>query len=211
MTSAPAISTNAPALRDIAHELRQPLGTIEAIAYYLGLVLPRDDAKILEHLDRLQQLVEQSNWILQNGLNLTDMPSPTPVRLDLEEIISQAISSRSPAPWLEWELTGALPLVYADPSLAQALIENLLMLFRQISSESSPATLQTSTHARGALLEIHAPVAGYKSAAALGPGAAMSLESARRMAEAQGGSLDIEVDPAAGVALKLVLPGPVLP
>ena len=51
-------------LRSIAHELRQPLSTIESIAYYLSLVLPRDGGRVHEQLTQVQRLVEQSNWII---------------------------------------------------------------------------------------------------------------------------------------------------
>ena len=68
-------------LRFIAHELRQPLSTIESIAYYLGLILPRDNEKIQDQLTRLQELIEQSNWIITSGLQLADGCSiaPAPV------------------------------------------------------------------------------------------------------------------------------------
>ncbi len=59
-------------LETIAHELRQPLSAIESIAYYLSLVLPRDGGPAREQAARLQQLVEQSNWILTSALQLAD-------------------------------------------------------------------------------------------------------------------------------------------
>src|SRR5579862_7739646 len=105
------------ALQMIAHELRQPLGTIESIAYYLGLVLPRDDDRVRQQVVRLQQLVEQSNWILACGLQMADQTPLVPEPLDLEELITQTISTRTsrgdPQPRLE--LSGALPLVQLDP------------------------------------------------------------------------------------------------
>ena len=57
-------SLTAVALETIAHELRQPLSAIESIAYYLSLVLPRVGGPSRELAWRLQQLVEESNWIL---------------------------------------------------------------------------------------------------------------------------------------------------
>src|SRR6202046_2249912 len=111
------------ALRDIAHDLRQPLSTIEAIAYYLTLVLPRDDEKPHEQLDRLQHLVEQSNWILSNGLNLSEPLAPAPSGVDVEELITQTLASR-PGPCFRLELCGGLPQIEADQSMARSLIEN---------------------------------------------------------------------------------------
>lgn len=184
------------ALRDLAHELRQPLSTIEAIAYYLALVLPHDE-KTQEHLDRLQRLVEQSNWILSNSLHLADGAAPAPECIDLEEILTEAAVSHSA---LRFELAGDC-LIHADPSQARVLIENLLTLFRQIATETHPALVRTSRHARGVLLEIETGAPGFRSIA----GGVLSLNCARRIAEAHSGSLDVCVE-TGRVRLQVVLP-----
>ena len=44
-------------VRHIAHELRQPLSTIESIAFYLEMVLPRTEGKARRQLGKLQQEV----------------------------------------------------------------------------------------------------------------------------------------------------------
>lgn len=63
-------SLTAPAeiLGTVAHELRQPLSNIENIAYYLSMILPKDDAKIQAHLARIRELVQESNEILCNSM-----------------------------------------------------------------------------------------------------------------------------------------------
>jgi signal transduction histidine kinase len=187
------------ALRDLAHDLRQPLSTIEAIAYYLTLVLPADDEKTHEQLDRLQQLVEQSNWILSNGLQLADPLPPARDGVDIEALITQALAAR-PGPGIRLELCGALPQVQADPGMARALIENLMTLFRQIATEQHPATVRTS-YSSGVVIEISTDAAGLRSIA----GAALSLETARRMIEAHSGAFDVSSD-AGGARLQVVLP-----
>jgi signal transduction histidine kinase len=62
--------TTEEVLGTLAHELRQPLSTIEAIAYYLSMIVPPDDAKIQPQLARIRELVEQSNLILSDTLGL---------------------------------------------------------------------------------------------------------------------------------------------
>ena len=56
------------AIRDLAHDLRQPLSAIEAIAYYLEMTLPADQLDARQHLLRVQELVEQSSLILSRAL-----------------------------------------------------------------------------------------------------------------------------------------------
>ena len=200
------------ALQMIAHELRQPLGAIESIAYYLGLVLPPGDDRAREQVARLQQLVEQSNWILTCGLQMADQTPLAPEPLDLEQLIRQVVSARTsqgdPQPRLE--LSGDLPLMLLDPGRGRALIENLLALVHQVASESHPVWLRTAAADTGApggvLLEISTTAPGYRSEAGLGPGSALGLECARRIVDAHGGSLTVDVDPVSGIRLRAVLP-----
>jgi hypothetical protein len=56
-------------IRELAHSLRQPLGAIEAIAYYLEMTLPADLLEARGHLLRLQRLVEETNTILQEAVH----------------------------------------------------------------------------------------------------------------------------------------------
>lgn len=57
----PVVKT--PSMEDLVHELRQPLGVIESLAYYLELISP--DEKVSAHLQRIQDMVLQVNRILE--------------------------------------------------------------------------------------------------------------------------------------------------
>ena len=61
-------STSESPLYRLAHELRQPLSTIEAIAYYLEIMLPADQLEARRYLARVRRMVEESNCILINAL-----------------------------------------------------------------------------------------------------------------------------------------------
>ena len=65
-------------LGTLAHDLRQPLSNIETIAYYLGLILPPDDAKLQGQVTRIRELVEQTNLILSVALGLEPAPAARP-------------------------------------------------------------------------------------------------------------------------------------
>jgi two-component system, OmpR family, sensor histidine kinase KdpD len=192
-------------LRAVAHEIRQPLSTIESLAYYLGLVVPRQDDKVHEQLARLQQLVEQSNWILSSGLHLVDALEIAPELIDIEELITQSVVARgSGGISVALDLPGNLPPVRLDPNLARALFANLLILFRQVSKDTYPLSLRLSAASGGRVsLEFFTPAPGYRSEAMLGPGSTLSLDCARRIIEAHGGSLSIEIDPVRGIRLSL--------
>jgi signal transduction histidine kinase len=192
----------------MAHEIRQPLGAIESIAYYLSMVLPRDDGKHREQLTRIQQLVEQSNWILANSLGLTDPRTAAPETIDLEALITDVISARpvSLDPAVECDFAPGLTRVRLDPGFARALIENLLGLFRQIATSAHPAKICTRITQDGVELEVSTAAPGYRTVASLPPGSALSLDSARHIAILHGGSCACSVDPASGIRVRVVLP-----
>ncbi len=196
-------SLAAVALETIAHELRQPLSAIESIAYYLSLVLPRDGGPAREQAARLQQLVAQSNWILTSALQLADAAPLAPQLVDLEELVQEAVAEDST---IRLELAGGLPLVRLDPGRGRALLENLLLLFRQVASDLHPVGITTSRGDGGVVLAIATAAPGYRSEATLGPGCGLSIESARRVVEAHGGTFRIHVDAVSGVGVEVVLP-----
>ncbi len=63
-TSAPAWDAE---VRDFIHDLRQPLSSIEAIAYYLEMTLPAEQLQARQYMRQLQELVDEANTIMQQG------------------------------------------------------------------------------------------------------------------------------------------------
>lgn len=53
------------ALQEVSHELRQPLGVIESLAYYLELT--STDERTRGHLQRIQAMVLQANRVLERA------------------------------------------------------------------------------------------------------------------------------------------------
>jgi signal transduction histidine kinase len=55
------------AVRDFIHDLRQPLSSIEAIAYYLEMTLPAEQMQARQYMRKLQLLVDEANSILHHA------------------------------------------------------------------------------------------------------------------------------------------------
>lgn len=53
------------ALLDVVHELRQPLGVIETLAYYLEIT--STDENVRTHLKKIQAMVFEANRILEHA------------------------------------------------------------------------------------------------------------------------------------------------
>ena len=54
-------------VRELLHELRQPLSSIEAIAYYLEMTLPADQFRARQYMRRIQQLVDDASAALNSA------------------------------------------------------------------------------------------------------------------------------------------------
>jgi nitrogen-specific signal transduction histidine kinase len=61
-------------LRELVHELRQPLSSIEAIAYFLEMTLPAGQVQARLHMTHLQRLVEEANAILERRAGMVRKP-----------------------------------------------------------------------------------------------------------------------------------------
>ncbi|HEX5227972.1 MAG TPA: hypothetical protein VFW44_09690 [Bryobacteraceae bacterium] len=62
-----AIASPEERLRDLVHDLRQPLSSIEAIAYYLEMTLPAEQLEARHHMSQLQRLVADASEILSRA------------------------------------------------------------------------------------------------------------------------------------------------
>jgi len=66
---------------EIIHELRQPLGIIDSLAYYLELTAA--DEKMCGHLEQIRAMVSQANGILERASGTPrEMPIGNPFLSD---------------------------------------------------------------------------------------------------------------------------------
>jgi nitrogen-specific signal transduction histidine kinase len=62
-----SVSPSEELVRDLVHDLRQPLSSIEAIAYYLEMTLPPEQIQARLYMRRLQELVDQTSSVLKDA------------------------------------------------------------------------------------------------------------------------------------------------
>ena len=55
-------------VRDFIHDMRQPLSSIEAIAYYLEMTLPAGQFEARQYMSQLQRLVAEANTLLETSV-----------------------------------------------------------------------------------------------------------------------------------------------
>jgi hypothetical protein len=153
--------SNEDLLNEVAHELRQPLSTMEAIAYYLELALPQADPRVLEQVNRLRQLVAQSGWILNDALALARPVAARPQCVDLNEIISGFIldQAHGPNPHIGFQSQLEGDLAWIDFEQAREMVSAIGRLMESLACPGSIIHFHTSNQTPG-MLSLRATATG---------------------------------------------------
>ena len=80
-------------IRNLAHELRQPLSTLESIAFYLDRMSSHEVPKMRKQLRRLRQLVQQSDWALSNAILTAGVARLTLNTINLADLVADCAAS----------------------------------------------------------------------------------------------------------------------
>jgi signal transduction histidine kinase len=208
----------AAAVRQLAEEFRQPLGTIESIAHYLGMVLPRGQTSARRQLGRLQDEVRQMHWILAETLYFSQAAPLNLQRLDLTEAVSRDLAESSPAEGtgLSFDLEANLPPVWLDLAQVQHLLRGIVAFFRRVSVPGGLIVVRTCGAKDEVALEIASEMLEYSAediqplfepfGSHFPPGLALGLASARRIAEAHGGRVQAISAPPHSLTLSIAFP-----
>jgi PAS domain S-box-containing protein len=210
----------------VGHELRNPLAVINNAVYYLKLVQPDADENIRKYHSMIEHEVHNSEKIITDLLDFARVKSVERENLAVHELV-QRVLERFPVPEsikTVLEIPPGLPQVYADPRQMEQVLGNLVVNACQAMASTRPATL-----AEGGTLTISAShekelvaIAVKDTGAGILPenmhklfeplfttkpkGIGLGLAVSRKLAEANGGRIEVLSDPGKGSTFTLYLP-----
>jgi signal transduction histidine kinase len=129
----------------MAHELRNPLGVIKNVSYYIKMGLGKSDEKIKKHLNILDQELAASNKIITELLDFSSGKPPVLVKTDINFLIKDAIS-KADLPEnvsLQLKLNKKLPKLRADEDQLQRVIFNLIVNAKQAMPNGGKLTIKS--------------------------------------------------------------------
>jgi signal transduction histidine kinase len=202
-------------VRHLSHELRQPLSTIDSIAFYLTMVLG-EEPRAAPHLARLHDLVEQMNWVLSDAVHLLQAAPSNPQVVDLHELVSSTLADRAETPArFRTDFSSEAALVRADACQVGHLVRSVVMVLAQLACDKD-VVARTRVDGREVHLEFLVPTLDADQhdldrlfepfACGLISGAGMSLAGARRIAEANGGRIQARSESGRGTLFRSAFP-----
>ena len=125
-------------IRNLAHELRQPLSALESIAFYLDLMLTQEDPKTRKQLRRLRQLVQQSDWAVSNAIVTAGVTPLTLSAVNLADVVADCATNWAAEHSLQLGLVrpDQFRIQLLDEEQIRGLLRNVLSFIRRGSHAS---------------------------------------------------------------------------
>jgi signal transduction histidine kinase len=204
-------------MRQVAHQIRQPLSVIEAIAYFLDLVLSEAAEEGRSHVGKLRQQAHEIDRILSDTIHYLQASPPRFQQVDLARLVSHYVEELPPNSGLliEQRLGGNLPRVEVDVQQVQHMLGNLLLLLTRIAPAGQTIGLAVFTEAGNTVLKVETAKSNYGADEvgsmfapfvphAVSPG--LMLASAGRIAAAHRASISVDPAGEGGLSMSVTFP-----
>ena len=130
----------------VGHELRNPLGVINTSIYYLKLAQTDANAKIKQHHDMIEKEVQNANKIISDLLDFGRVISTDREQVSIPEIVQQ-IMDRFPLPEtvkLVKQIPTSLPKIHIDSRHLEQILINLISNACQAMNNDGTLTISSS-------------------------------------------------------------------
>ncbi len=113
----------------VGHKLRNPLGAIKNVAYFLNMTLEKPGPDVKKALEILEKEVARSERIISNLFDFVRPKPPTRRRININNVAREVLSG-TPVPEnveVVVQLDEALPTILADPDQLSQVFRNLIL------------------------------------------------------------------------------------
>lgn len=196
-------------LQHLSHELRQPLSSIESIAYYLEMVLGEASEEIVDRCSELRRLVEESSWLLDNASLSMKLDDAEVASVSAAGILKSLASQMALHEERNIELVvePGVPEVMAPSGVAAQFFDHLLKFFRCVARCADPLRVTLRREHGSVRVAIQGNVGPEPGEFRKTLDPAPCGNGIRRFMEAAGGSLSFEQGEESLKAVLLFKPG----
>jgi PAS domain S-box-containing protein len=220
----------------VGHELRNPLGIISNAIYYLKYIQPDADEKVRQYYAMIEQEVHTSEKIITDLLDFARLDSTDRELLSVRELVQRTLTRFAVPESIQTslEISEDLPKVFADLSQMEQVLGNLTVNACQAMASlrsTTDVTLKVPTTGvvKGGVLTISARrqkgmvgIAVKDTGTGITPenmarifeplfttkskGIGLGLAVSRKLAEANGGRIEVKSELGRGSTFTLFLP-----
>jgi signal transduction histidine kinase len=122
-------------LRDLAHDLRGPLGGIDSLSYYLEMISDHDDPRLGDHFNQMRRFVQQAAWLLDDATRFLDSAAQPRGEVCVNSVLSELASRlhEEDERTLDLHLTPALPAADLPLGHTQFAFDHLASFIHNIA------------------------------------------------------------------------------
>ncbi len=202
----------------LAHELRNPLGSIKGSANLLARSAARNDTASLPLAKELAEIisveVDRTNSLVTRFLDFARPLEPRKELADVTEVIERAIK-RSGAEVIR-DYSTSLPPVPIDPELMEQVFLNLIANAAEASPPGKPVTVSTresNGQAEVSVVDRGCGIPAGRIDAIFNPfvttkktGVGLGLAIVSKIVDGHGGKISVESEPGKGSTFRICLP-----
>jgi PAS domain S-box-containing protein len=206
----------------VGHELRDPLAIIVNAVYFLKLIQPEAGGKIKEYLGLIERETHNAEKIISDLLNFARVKSADREAVSVSDLISQTLERFPASSSVEVTLDTPtdLPQVFADPRQMEQVLGNLVVNACQAMTNggklvisAKPSTVNGQPSVAIAIKDTGVGIPPENMRKLFEPlfttkakGIGLGLAVSRKLAEANGGRIEVQSEAGVGSMFTLWLP-----
>jgi PAS domain S-box-containing protein len=202
----------------VGHELRNPLAVINNAVYYLKLVQPDAEEKVKSYHSMIEKETHTAEKIITDLLDFARIKSVDREPVAVSELVRRVLE-RFPAPEtvaVKLKIPASLPPVFADPRQMEQVLGNLVVNACQAMKDGGKLTISAAKKGGNIAIAVKDTGVGIPPEnmeklfeplfTTKTKGIGLGLAVSRKLAEANGGRIEVQSEPGAGSTFTLLIP-----